>query len=79
MIYGGFGSGWLSDGALVDTNQKKVVQRLSAGDFKFDCFSNYFITTEYGAVVAIANANNSFKLIEISTTDFSVRVMQDLD
>ena len=81
MVYGGDANHLkFSDGVLVDTNQKKVVQRLGAGDLTFRCIRNRCITTEHRAVVAIADVTViGSKLIEISTTDFSVRVLQDLN
>ena len=79
LIYGGYDDSRLrSDGFLFDTESKQVVRRIDALNFRFDCARNRHCITQYGAVVAIVYDCGSDKMVEISTTDFSITVLKAL-
>ena len=83
MIYGGFYDNALqSSGVLVNIGKKRVVEKFDA-DFGFDCDFGRHCITEHGAIVAVVQdqaqgKKGSYKLVEISTTDFKVTVLHDL-
>ena len=77
MIFGGFNAGFLSDGVLVDTEKKKVLLKINAGDFSFNCDFNRCCMTEYGAIIALIHSESSQKMIEVRTADQNIAVLED--
>ena len=68
MIYGGAtGQHDKADGVLVDPEKRKVVRSFETGSLRFTCYRNRYCTTEYGALVAVVESQDSSKLIEVST------------
>ena len=79
IVYGGRSdSGLLSGGVIVDCNNRNEIRKLDAGDSKFSCCYNTYITTEKGDIIAIAKFKENHKMIEVSSTDFAVTELQDL-
>ena len=80
MVLGGIsGPKLFSDGLLVDCANKQVVQRLEADGQKFCCWFNPHCMTQLNAIVAVARFEGVHKLIEVSTTDFVLTELGDLD
>lgn len=82
MICGGAGQNnkKLSDGILFDATNREVIRLFDTQELSFFCGLNRCCTTEYAAILAIVMCNkNSFKLIEISTIDYSVQVIMDVN
>ena len=73
LILGGYKSGHLADGVLVDRERKRVFRFLSAGELQFYCPNNRNCLTDYGAIIAIIeDRKNQIKLVEVSKTDYKV-------
>ena len=82
MICGGEGPNnkKFSDGILFDATNREVIRSLDTQDLQFSCYLNRCCTTEYAAILAIVMCNqNKFKMIEISTIDYSVQVILDVN
>ena len=79
LVYGGLGKDGqpLTDGILLDSQQKIAVRTFSNPSFGFCCVYNRCYLTKYNAIVAAVSALQQVKIVQIDLADFALNKLRE--